>query len=73
MEKNGQLLNFVNGSWQKSGAGEHLDVLNPATDRKLGVVPLSPGTEVGAAARAACAALPGCLRRAAGLAAHAGR
>ena len=33
-------------------------MLNPATDRKLGVVPLSPGTEVGAAARAACAALP---------------
>ena len=53
MDKNGKLLNFVNGVWQKSRAGEYLDVLNPATNKKFGTVPLSPGAEVDATVRAA--------------------
>ncbi|MFN8446611.1 MAG: CoA-acylating methylmalonate-semialdehyde dehydrogenase [Caldilineaceae bacterium] len=53
MQTNGQLLNFVNGQWQKSHAGMAMDVTNPATAKVLTQVPLSPGAEVDAAVQAA--------------------
>lgn len=48
-----QLLNFINGQWQRSAADELLDVTNPATAQVIARVPLSPGAEVAAAAEAA--------------------
>src|SRR6266852_5869485 len=46
------LLNYVNGHWCRSAAGEHLPVQNPATAEVLGRVPLSPPADVAAAVRA---------------------
>ncbi|GAB4476194.1 MAG: CoA-acylating methylmalonate-semialdehyde dehydrogenase [Anaerolineae bacterium] len=54
--------NYINGAWTPSSAAEHLDVVNPATAEVLARVPLSPGDEVDAAARAAFAALDGWRR-----------
>ena len=48
-----RLENFVDGTWQASGAVEALKVLNPASTRVLAEVPLSPAEEVNAAAVAA--------------------
>jgi malonate-semialdehyde dehydrogenase (acetylating) / methylmalonate-semialdehyde dehydrogenase len=48
----GQLLNFVNGRWERSSAGNALDIRNPATAAVLTQVPLSPGAEVDAAVQA---------------------
>src|SRR5438552_5185673 len=48
-----QLLNYVNGAWCRSGAGEHLDIMNPATAEVIAALPLSPAAEVDAAVRAA--------------------
>jgi malonate-semialdehyde dehydrogenase (acetylating)/methylmalonate-semialdehyde dehydrogenase len=56
MSNNGQLLNFVNGQWQRSSAGTYLDVRNPATAQAIATVPVSPGAEVDEAVRAAHAA-----------------
>ena len=56
MNANGQLLNFVNGQWQKSGTSSYGDVLNPATGQVQAHVPLSPGAEVDAAVQAAAKA-----------------
>lgn len=53
---NEQLLNFVDGSWQRSGASEYLAVENPATAEHLSDVPLSLGTEVDQAVQAAAQA-----------------
>src|SRR3954453_23221407 len=53
---NGQLLNFVNGRWARSSAGQALDIKNPATTSVLTQVPLSPGAEVDAAVKAGHAA-----------------
>ena len=58
MSQNGQLLNFVNGQWRRSSAGQYLDVVNPATAAVMTTVPLSPGAEVDAAVQAAAAAFP---------------
>ena len=44
-----QLLNYVNGQWQRSSTGSYLDVTNPATTQVMTHVPLSPGAEVDAA------------------------
>jgi len=52
MQTNGQLLNFVNGQWSRSSAGDFLTILNPATAQALTQVPLSPGAEVDAAVQA---------------------
>ena len=52
MTNHGQLLNFVNGQWQRSSASDALDILNPATAQALITVPLSPGAEVDAAVQA---------------------
>ncbi|GAB4463384.1 MAG: CoA-acylating methylmalonate-semialdehyde dehydrogenase [Anaerolineae bacterium] len=51
-----QLLNFINGQWQRSGANNYLDVTNPATAQVMTQVPLSPGAEVAEAVEKAAAA-----------------
>ncbi len=56
MTTNGQLLNFINGHWSRSGAATYLDIRNPATAQTLTQVPLSPGAEVDAAVQAGQAA-----------------
>jgi malonate-semialdehyde dehydrogenase (acetylating) / methylmalonate-semialdehyde dehydrogenase len=48
-----QLLNYINGAWCHSAAGEGLLIVNPATAEPLATLPLSPAAEVDAAARAA--------------------
>jgi malonate-semialdehyde dehydrogenase (acetylating) / methylmalonate-semialdehyde dehydrogenase len=48
-----RLLNYVNGTWQASGASEHLKVVNPASAAVLAEVPLSPAAEVDQAVKAA--------------------
>lgn len=53
MTTNDQLLNFINGTWTRSAAGEALNIMNPATAQVLTSVPLSPGAEVDAAVQAA--------------------
>ncbi len=50
------LMNYVNGQWQKSSASQHLEVHNPASAEILGLVPLSPASEVDQAAQAAAQA-----------------
>ncbi len=52
MTQNQELLNYVNGQWQRSGAGDSLDVHNPATGAAIATVGLSPAAEVDAATRA---------------------
>jgi len=49
-------MNYVNGQWQKSSVSQHLEVHNPATAEVLGLVPLSPASEVDQAAQAAAQA-----------------
>jgi malonate-semialdehyde dehydrogenase (acetylating)/methylmalonate-semialdehyde dehydrogenase len=56
MIQDGQLLNYINGTWQHSRSSEFLDVQNPATAETLVRVPLSTRDEVDEAARAAQAA-----------------
>lgn len=53
MIKDGKLLNYLNGQWQSSSAGEFLNVQNPATGETIVKVPLSPKEEVDQAAQAA--------------------
>jgi malonate-semialdehyde dehydrogenase (acetylating)/methylmalonate-semialdehyde dehydrogenase len=48
-----KVMNFINGTWQTSAAVDYLEVVNPATAETLGHVPLSPASEVDAAAQAA--------------------
>ncbi len=50
------LMNYVNGQWQKSSASQYLEVHNPASAEILGLVPLSPASEVDQAAQAAAQA-----------------
>jgi acyl-CoA reductase-like NAD-dependent aldehyde dehydrogenase len=38
MTQQQELLNFVNGQWQRNGAGDALDVLNPATGAAIATV-----------------------------------
>jgi len=56
MIQDGQLLNYIGGKWQRSHAGEYLDVRNPATAETMVRVPLSSPDEVDEAARLAQAA-----------------
>jgi malonate-semialdehyde dehydrogenase (acetylating) / methylmalonate-semialdehyde dehydrogenase len=58
MIENGQLLNYINGKWQRSRASEYLDVRNPASAETLARVPLTPASEVDEAVQAAQAAFP---------------
>ncbi len=52
MTQTQELLNFVDGQWQHSGAADALDVHNPATGGTIATVGLSPAAEVDAATRA---------------------
>ena len=61
-----RLLNYINGAWQPSAAGESLKILNPASAAVLAEVPLSPATEVGRAVDAALKAFPAWRRTPAG-------
>ncbi len=56
------LKNYINGEWRVSSATDYLDVINPATAETLGRTPLSPASEVDAAAQAAAAAFDGWRR-----------
>jgi malonate-semialdehyde dehydrogenase (acetylating)/methylmalonate-semialdehyde dehydrogenase len=56
MIQDGQLLNYIGGTWRRSHANEHLDVRNPATAETMVRVPLSPPDEVDEAVRSAHAA-----------------
>jgi malonate-semialdehyde dehydrogenase (acetylating)/methylmalonate-semialdehyde dehydrogenase len=53
-----ELLNFIGGGWQRSAACDGIDVLNPATGKRIARAPLTPAVEVDGAAQAAAAALP---------------
>src|SRR6266702_3103352 len=56
MIQDGQLLNYVGGTWKRSRASDYLDVRNPATAETIVQVPLSSRDEVDEAVRAAQAA-----------------
>ena len=49
MTQKQELLNFVNGQWQRSGSADALDVHNPATGAAIATVGMSPAAEVDAA------------------------
>ncbi|GAC1366511.1 MAG: CoA-acylating methylmalonate-semialdehyde dehydrogenase [Ktedonobacteraceae bacterium] len=53
MIQDGQLLNYVGGSWKRAGTSDYLDVRNPATGAEIVRVPLTPREEIDAAAQAA--------------------
>ena len=49
MTQQKELLNYINGQWQRSGSADALDVYNPATGAAIATVGLSPAAEVDAA------------------------
>jgi len=51
-----QILNFIDGSWQRSSEAFTLSVINPATTEEIAKVPLSAAAEVGQAADCAAQA-----------------
>ncbi|GAC1637268.1 MAG: CoA-acylating methylmalonate-semialdehyde dehydrogenase [Herpetosiphon sp.] len=53
MTKDGRMNNYVNGSWQRSGTDQFVDVRNPATGETIVQVPLTPAAEVNTAVQAA--------------------
>jgi malonate-semialdehyde dehydrogenase (acetylating)/methylmalonate-semialdehyde dehydrogenase len=56
MIQDGQLLNYIGGTWRHSRASEYLDVRNPATAETMVRVPLTPRDEIDAAVQTAQAA-----------------
>ncbi len=56
MIQDGQLLNYIGGTWRRSRASDYLDVRNPATAETMVRVPLTPPEEVDEAIRKAQAA-----------------
>lgn len=58
MPTQGQLPDYINGQWRKSGAVEFLDVQNPATAEVIAQTPLGGAAEANAAVEAAAAAYP---------------
>jgi malonate-semialdehyde dehydrogenase (acetylating)/methylmalonate-semialdehyde dehydrogenase len=54
----GQLLNYINGRWQRPSGAAYLAVTNPATAEGMAEVPLSPLAAVAEAVQAAAAAFP---------------
>ena len=52
------LINYVNGEWVESTANRFKDVVNPATMKALGRVPLSNAEDLDAAVKAASDAFP---------------
>ncbi|HOW66158.1 MAG TPA: CoA-acylating methylmalonate-semialdehyde dehydrogenase [Candidatus Paceibacterota bacterium] len=61
-----RLLNYINGTWQTSGATDVLKVLNPASAVELAEVPLTPVPEVDQAVQAALRTFPDWRRTPAG-------
>ena len=59
MTQKQELLNFVNGQWQRSDSADALDVYNPATGAAIATVGLSPAAEVDAAVSAGLDAYAG--------------
>ena len=59
MTQKQELLNFVNGQWQRSDSADALDVYNPATGAAIATVGLSPAAEVDAAVGAGLDAYAG--------------
>lgn len=56
---NDRLLNYIGGTWKASRSDNYLNVINPASGKKLAEVPLSPRGEVDEACRVAAEAFPG--------------
>ncbi|TVL90576.1 aldehyde dehydrogenase family protein [Streptomyces sp. SAJ15] len=50
---------YIDGRWRPSAGRDVIEVVNPADERIIGVVPAGTGEDVDAAVRAARAALPG--------------
>ncbi|HPP63379.1 MAG TPA: CoA-acylating methylmalonate-semialdehyde dehydrogenase [Anaerolineales bacterium] len=57
-----EILNYINGSWTKPSATEHLDVINPATGQVIAKTPLGTKADVDSAAKAASEAFDGWRR-----------
>ena len=57
-----EILNYINGSWTKPSATEHLDVINPATGQVIAKTPLGTKADVDSAAKAAREAFDGWRR-----------
>jgi aldehyde dehydrogenase (NAD+) len=51
--------NYINGTWTPSAGDEGIDVVNPATEKVIDVVPAGHPADVDAAVQAARAAFPG--------------
>lgn len=51
--------NFIDGRWVASASAERLDVVNPATEERLGATPMGDVRDVARAVAAARAAAPG--------------
>ena len=56
------LKNYIGGEWVVSAASEHLPVNDPATNKVIGQVPLSPPEEANQVVQAAAAAFEGWRR-----------
>ena len=64
--KDGKLLRqkcYIDGEWRDASSGKTIDVVNPATQRKIGTVPRMGTAETRAAIAAANAAWPAWARR----------
>lgn len=57
MKSDEKVLNYIDNQWAESEAAECLPVINPATAEVLGLVPLSPASDVKQAVQAASRAL----------------
>ena len=53
-----ELMNYINGTWQKVNAAQYFDVINPATGKVIAKTPLCGKAEVEAATKAAAEAFP---------------
>ena len=53
-----KLQNYINGEWVDSQSDSVLDIVNPATQKTLGQVPMSTADEINAAVTAAKEAFP---------------
>jgi malonate-semialdehyde dehydrogenase (acetylating) / methylmalonate-semialdehyde dehydrogenase len=57
-----EILNYADNQWRPSSSPDRQNVVNPATQETLGVVPLSGAEDLNLAAEAASEALPGWRR-----------
>ncbi|MGH2508769.1 MAG: aldehyde dehydrogenase family protein, partial [Ktedonobacteraceae bacterium] len=62
MIQDGQLLNYINGTWKRAQSSALLDVQNPATSETIVRVPLSARADVDECVRTAHAAFAGWRR-----------